>query len=123
MSKSLKELSARFAELKHKITDLNRELKAVTQEKEEYENRLIGAMEAVGFDSVRTKDMSISIQKASVPTVVDWDEVYKYIIENNACHILQRRPSTSVCRELFEMGENIPGMEEFEKVTLLTKSR
>lgn len=54
-----------------------------------------------------------SIAPHTVPQVVNWDEVYAYIKENDYFHLLQRRPAVKACQEIWELGKVIPGVERF----------
>jgi sarcosine oxidase delta subunit len=56
------------------------------------------------------------------PSVTDWDAFYKFIHENKYFHLLERRPHTAGCRELFQMRGAIPGVVPFVKrVVRVTK--
>ena len=59
-----------------------------------------------------------------VPSVTDWDEVYKYIKDNDAFYLLQRRMNAAPYRELLGTEEQVPGVEALtvKKLGLLKKS-
>lgn len=65
--------------------------------------------------------LTATITEEVVPNAVDWDEIYKYIIENEAMHILQRRVSTAAFRELQGAGESIPGVEPYTNRKILLR--
>lgn len=48
-----------------------------------------------------------------VPTVKDWTKFYDYIKENDAFELLERRPGKAACRERWDDGKAIPGVEKF----------
>jgi hypothetical protein len=56
---------------------------------------------------------SFSIGTSVVPQVADWDVFYKYIYKHKYAHLLERRPSVTGCRELFDTKGEIPGVEKF----------
>jgi hypothetical protein len=58
---------------------------------------------------------SFSIGESVVPQVKDWDAFLKYIYKNKYGHLLERRPSVTGCRELFDTKGAIPGVEKFTK--------
>lgn len=64
------------------------------------------------------KTATVSIREAIVPQVDSWDDFYKYISRTKYFHLLERRPSVSGCRELFETKGKIPGVVPFIKRTL-----
>ena len=89
--------------------------------KEEYDGLEIQLMEVFDKQDTRKgegKKASASISDSIIPNVVDWDAFYAYIIKNKFTHLLQRRPSTEACRELFETKGKIPGVEPFTKRTV-----
>ena len=47
------------------------------------------------------------------PSVKDWPALYAYIKENDAFELLERRPGKGACRERWDAGEIIPGVEKF----------
>lgn len=47
------------------------------------------------------------------PTVKDWDAFYQYIQDTGAFELLERRPGKAACRERWEAGEQVPGVEKF----------
>lgn len=58
---------------------------------------------------------TVSVTESIVPTVTDWDSFYKYIARMKYYHLLERRPSVTGCRELFETKGAIPGVMPFTK--------
>ena len=86
--------------------------------KEEYDGLEIQLMEVFDQQATRKgegKKASASVSDSIIPNVVDWDVFYAYILKNKFTHLLQRRPSTEACRELFETKGKIPGVEPFTK--------
>jgi hypothetical protein len=64
----------------------------------------------------------VTVTTSVVPTVKDWDVFYEFIHRHRYYHLLERRPSVSGCRELFESKGLVPGVEPFvkEKLRLVT---
>lgn len=58
---------------------------------------------------------TVSVTESVVPNVQDWDSFYKYIARMKYYHLLERRPSVTGCRELFETKGAIPGVMPFTK--------
>lgn len=48
-----------------------------------------------------------------VPSVTDWPKFYEFIKENDAFELLERRPGKAACRERWEDGQVVPGVEKF----------
>lgn len=84
-------------------------------------------MEQMGREDITISSASlgsVKIGDSVVPNVKDWDLFYKFIAKMKYYHLLERRPSVSGCRELFETKGSIPGVEAFVKIKLtLTHKR
>jgi len=93
------------------IKELEKTMSALQQE-------LITQMQAEGISASKGKKASVSISTNVVPQVEDWDAFYEFIRKKKWFHLLERRPSISGCRELFEKSGRIPGVMPFDKVTL-----
>lgn len=108
------------------VRDERRELEAKSKAlKDEYDALELQLMELLDSQDTRKgegKRASASISESIIPNVVDWDSFYAYIIKNKFTHLLQRRPSTEACRELFETKGKIPGVEPFTKRTINLRS-
>lgn len=79
---------------------------------------IIAKMDSEGVEKTTGKTASVSKSVSIKPNVLDWDAFYAYIHRNKYYHILERRPSVTGCRELFETKGKVPGVEAFTKVTL-----
>lgn len=63
------------------------------------------------------------IKQTVVPSVVDWDQVYKYIGKHQAWGLLHKRISTDAWRERIDAKQPIPGIDAFVATTLSVKKR
>ena len=91
---------------------------AVTKLKEAYDKKLLELMEAAdlqGLAGGKGTIASFTIGEDVVPQVADWNKFYKFIYKNNYGHLLERRPSVTGCRELWDTKGPIPGVEKFTK--------
>lgn len=75
-------------------------------------------MKAEGVDKATGKKASVSITTNIRPNVTDWDAFYAFIHRWKYYHLLEKRPSVTGCRELFETKGMIPGVVPFSKETL-----
>ena len=117
-SESLKEISRLLKESKLKITDLNSQSKAEGLIKDEYEQRLIAAMDAAGTTTVTNEYGSFGRMEAVMPIAKDWEAIYEYVKDNDAFFILYKQLSPVAYRELMKAGEVVPGIDDFTKVTI-----
>ena len=95
--------------------------KAISELERSYgvlEQELIQQLAAEGISSSKGKKASVSVTESIRPTVEDWDAFYAYIRKTKYFHLLERRPSVTGCRELFDTKGRIPGVVPFTKVTL-----
>jgi hypothetical protein len=93
-------------------------IKELEKQMEVLQAELITQLQAEGISSSRGKTATVSISENVVPQVENWDEFYKYISRKKYFHLLERRPSVSGCRELFEKNGRIPGVVPHTRVTL-----
>lgn len=77
------------------------------------EQFLLQDITAIGGKTVR-----LAIKKDVVPAVKDWTKLYEYIAANNAFELLEKRPGRLACKERWEHGEIIPGVEQFPSYSL-----
>ena len=75
-------------------------------------SKLISMMtsENLGVTGLRGSLASFSIKKERVPAIVDWQQVYTYIKENDAFELLQKRIGIKAWQELDEAGIAVPGL-------------
>lgn len=90
-------------------------VKAIEEEYRAAEAKLIEAADAQNTSTGKGARASFSVNESIVPQVKDWDAFYKYIYKNKFAHLLERRPSVTGCRELFDTKGAIPGVEKFAK--------
>jgi len=77
------------------------------------EQFLLQDITAIGGKTVR-----LAIKKDLVPAVKDWSQLYAYIKDNNAFELLEKRPGRLACKERWEHGEIIPGVDAFPSYSL-----
>lgn len=87
--------------------------KELVDEWRSLEFEAIKRLDDQGMDKASSGDGTISINETVLPQVVDWDEFYAYIVENDAFHMLQKRPAAAAFREMHESGEKVNGVEPY----------
>ncbi len=92
---------------------LEEQVKQVSEQIEADEKSLIAQMDGDGVVRATGKLATVSISESIKPAVEDWDEFYKFIARHKYFHLLERRPSVTGCRELFETKGRIPGVVPF----------
>ena len=97
-------------------------LKAKAQEIDLVENDLIEQMDQQNITKSTGSKATVSISTSVKPSVEDWDAFYAYIHKNKYYHLLERRPSVTGCRELFDTKGKIPGVVPFTQRKLNIRS-
>jgi hypothetical protein len=65
----------------------------------------------------------VSYIKESV-RLTDWSEFAKYVMDNDAIHLVQRRVTQSEVKALLQEGVQVPGVQTFaERKLRITKSK
>ncbi len=103
--------------LNEQIKKLSASVKELEEKKNKLEYELIMEAEKAGLDKGGGKTSKFTIKESIVPVVAasDWDKLYAFIAKKKWFHLLERRPSLTGCRELWEQGKEIPGVSKFTK--------
>lgn len=109
-----KQIDAMF-KIREKIREHEAEIKRLSAEKDEIEAQLLEQMDKEGITKSTGGKASVTVTENIKPSVEDWDAFYKYIHRMKMYHLLERRPSVTGCRELFEKRGKIPGVVPFVK--------
>ena len=108
--------------LREEKRQLEELLKAKAQEIDLAENDLIEQMDQQNITKSTGSKATVSITTSVKPSVEDWDAFYAYIHKNKYYHLLERRPSVTGCRELFDHKGAIPGVVPFTQRKLNIRS-
>ena len=93
-------------------------VKLTSAEIELIEEQIMAGLDASGQVAGTGKLASASVTEAVKPNVKNWDLFYAFIHKHKYYHLLERRPSVTGCRELFETKGMVPGVEPSVKRTL-----
>lgn len=102
----------RLREDKRKLDNASSDIK---KSMDVLDEKIQGALEAQGTTMSRGYEASASITEQDIFVIEDMDEYGRHIIENDALHLLERRPSMGACRELDQAGESIPGLKKITR--------
>ena len=101
---------------------LEEQVKAKAQEIDLAENELIEQMDQQNISKSTGSKATVSITTSVKPSVEDWDAFYAFIHKNKYYHLLERRPSVTGCRELFDTKGAVPGVVPFTQRKLNIRS-
>jgi hypothetical protein len=104
--------------LRERKRELEAEIKLLEQALAANELAIIERLDGMGVNKFAVGKLSFSISENLVGNVEDWDQVYAYIKNNGAFHLIQRRLANAAYKELLDMGDELPGVVPFTKRTL-----
>lgn len=105
----------RMLELRDRRTSIEKESKKLKEEFDDLEQRLLQRLDTEETNQGRSKFASATVNELTVPTIENWGEFEKYILENNALYMLEKRASGAIYRELISQGSEVPGLKPFVK--------
>ena len=123
MKENLDELMNSLADMRGVIATTEEGLRGLKQRKNELEAKLIAKMEDQGIDRTGNDRCSVSIKVETVPTVEDWDAVYKHILSTEQFELLHKRMSASAYRELLSLDMELPGVKPTDVTRINYRSR
>lgn len=92
--------------------------KELIAEGKSLESELLLRLDEQGMEKVSTAAGTATISEVVLPQVTDWDEFYKYMIDNDALYLLQKRPAAAAFREMQESGQSVDGVEPYTQRTI-----
>lgn len=113
----------RLHTLKEQKKAMEAVLAAKVTEISECEREIMGMLDDSELDRAGGTLASVSISKSTKPMVESWQDFYDYIRETGQFQLLDRRPSATGCREIFDAGNHIPGVVPgvFRKLNIRSK--
>lgn len=98
--------------IREQLREISRREKELRDAYTETSASLIAQLDAMGVSSLKTPVARVSITESQVTKLADWDAFTRYIAENNAFYLLQKRPAANAIKELNTItGSTPPGIE------------
>lgn len=102
--------------------ELSKQLDVLKEVEAEYTNHILNSFNKTEIVGAKGEVATASIKRTTVYQLVDWDRFINYVSENNAWDLLRKQPGSTACKERFEAGVEVPGIDPFVKIDLsLTK--
>lgn len=99
-------------ENQNQIDQINAIRTKANKYKEELDHRLITLMEKEGQTKASTDSMSIVITEERTPQIADINTFIQYAIKTGVLDtLIQRRLNPRPCKEIWDGGEDIPGVD------------
>tara|TARA_R110002051_G_scaffold314894_1_gene392483 strand:+ start:504 stop:875 length:372 start_codon:yes stop_codon:yes gene_type:complete len=123
MKENLDDLMNSLADFRDVIATTEQGLKELKQKKNNLEAQLIAKMEGQGIDRTGNDRCTVSIKTEIVPTVEDWDALYKHILATGQFELLHKRVSASAYRELLSLDMELQGVQPTDVIRINYRSR
>ena len=120
---TMDELLTELTEVRTSLKGLQEKERGFKSRKMELEAKIVSTLKQQGIDRVGNDGCTVSIKEEIVPTVQNWDEVYKYLIQTKQFELIQKRMSATAFRELLQMGMNVPGVKATELTRVNFRSK
>lgn len=102
--------------LREEKRTIQKDLEAVEGKIAEAENEIIARLDAERTDRAASRRASVHISENIVANTKDWDEfMLEEVVKKKQIHLVERRPSTLACREIWEQGKSLRGLEPYTK--------
>lgn len=105
-------------QLREQKRELEAAVKGIEEELAENEQALLAFADELGLDKFAVGKLTFSVSTNVVGNVTDWDQVYAFVKEHDAFHLIQRRLANAAYKEILETGDGLPGVEPFVKRSL-----
>lgn len=103
--------------------ELEKEVAAAKQQETELRDEIIHMLNDAGLGAGRGETATASLKTSTKPIVTNWQDVYRYIRDNDRFDLLQQRISSLAWSEFKNDGILVPGTEAFTEIGLsLTKA-
>ncbi len=108
-TEELMQLVTRFNNVRDERLDLQRKRDKRYESEIELKLMLVEAIKESGLQKVANVKLVLKIK----PVAKDWEAIRKYIIEHDAWDLMQRRLGDLACRERWDDGIDLPGIDKF----------
>jgi hypothetical protein len=104
------ELIAARKENHDKLSDANKVAQTFKDEEDLIDAAIIIKLEAEGSKRAASDVGSVSLMVTEEPNVDDWETLYAHIKATGDFSLLQRRPTSTSMREIWKLGQAVPGV-------------
>ena len=99
------------------------ELAPVREKMQKIEAWLQDQLQEQGLTNFKGESGTAFLQEVSSATVADWDETLKFIRENEAWELLERRVSKTVVQDYLESHDDVPPGVAYKRETVVRVRR
>lgn len=92
---------------------LQRETDAIDVEEKKLKQELMLALRRGEAKAIGGQTVTLTLKTKNVATAKDWAKIHKYIVDNDAWDIMQKRLTQTAVDARWDEGIQIPGIEAF----------
>lgn len=123
MAKSLgKQIDAIYAQ-DRKIKAVEADLKELKRTRAKMESKLLKGFDKEDIDGCKGTRGVGHIRRAKFPSIKDRRKFNKYVLKHKALDLFQSRVSAQAYNDRLEEGEQVPGVEVFERISVSVTKR
>lgn len=114
-----------YQKMSAKLSELEREQDAIKAQRKMVADRLLELLKETGAESMRTAAGTFYRTVRPRYTTTDWDSMYKFIVENEAFHLMQQRIHDSNMKNFLEENPELlpPGLNCLSAYTIGVRKR
>lgn len=127
---TLDKLAKVYIKMRDKLAQLTREYEtaeaAIKAQQAEVAAAMKDRLQALGAKSAATSYGTVSLKTSTRYYFQDWDAAHKFIMDNDAPYLLEKRVSQSMMKEFLENNPGVvpPGLNTMSELTVsVTKPR
>lgn len=105
-----------YAEIRELRLAMQKEVDAVQKRESEIREHIINTLSKSADTGAAGKKYRAQIVTKETPRAADWDKVYNFVVATNRFDLLQKRLSDKAIKDMWDEGEEVPGVEKFKVV-------
>jgi hypothetical protein len=110
------------ADLYHDVRELRlamqKEVDEVAAREKEIKDYIIDNLSKSDDTGAAGKRYRAQIVTKVTPAAADWEKIHQFILENDRFDLLQKRLSDKAVQDMWENGEEVPGVERFNAISV-----
>ena len=120
--KTLGGMADRLWRLKEKRLELTHQVQAIEEEEKVLREIVINTLPKSEATGASGKLANVKVVTKTVPSLTNFEELWKWAVRNKAPDIFQRRLNNKAITDRWDAGKKVAGVEPFQAVTIsLTK--
>lgn len=116
LPKNLGECADLYAEVRELRLAMQKHTDAMKERESEIREHIISNLSKREETGAAGRRYRAQIVLKTVPTIKDWNVLTNYVRESGRFDLLQKRVSDTAVKDLWEEGNEVPGVEKFQNV-------